>query len=516
MKRNLFIFFAFAALALSGCSKNNDTQNSPEDGQQFGEKTELGKQLNNPYALENMQAVSKGPLEANFLYVRFLPEDDMDIFLLQQKDLHLYEYPLDYELNVIGRSYHDPSVPEDKPTWQYAIVPADFDFPDVTYEKLEECYIPENNRALEEAAFLHAGYELPESVKSGDDDARLSITLSIKSDFSGSPAEGEGVKGVKVYWRSFVKEISGYTDEYGKCSISNDFISYPELSVTFDNINDFSIWENIHCINAVSMNLGFQKAADKSLTLSYGDDCWSLGIINNSAYDYYASCREDSVQLPPSDLKIWAWTFVGSSSASMIRRVNGYEGGKITSLAKALIDTLSQKAGKDLEQVLPDLTVGTAYCNRQGYDGSRYRIMYKATWHELTHASHYSQAGDDVWAKYIDYIVKYGAYGTGVVRSEEDREGMNICDLGESWAYSNERYLQILKFNQNRDTLGDEWFAAHYISIFNILNQGVLTRKQMFDCLTPDVKSYADFANALISTYDSKKEELQRLLQLPE
>ena len=87
--------------------------------------------------------------------------------------------------------------------------------------------------------------------------------------------------------------------------------------------------------------------------------------------------------------------------------MNGYEGGKVTSFAKALLDTLSQKTGiEGLDRVLPDLTVGTFYTRYDGYKGDCYRIIYKATWHELTHSSHYIQAGDDVWAKYIDYIVK--------------------------------------------------------------------------------------------------------------
>ena len=531
MKEIYLHFCLLLAFIVAGCEKSSTDVPEPQKEQQFGEVTVLGSRLNNPYALANMQAVSKKTLEANCLYVRFLPKDDRDIYLLQMKEIHLYDYPLDYELAVIGRSYHDPSLSEDAITWLYAAVPSDFEFPDVQYEILEKCYIPtDDERELEEAAFINAGYGNAGATKAG---VGGRIPLSARLEIFNDNGQGtiEPLRGVKVCWRLFMKEEYGISDNNGRILIPeskfslNDW-SAPEASIIFENDN-CSIWKNLHCINAVSVNLGpqaevvclFAPDTTASPDNEYRNvitDMWDMGIISNATFDYLEFCRDKGILAPPSDLKIWDWTFLGSSSASMIRRVNGYEGGKVTSFAKALLDTLSQRTGiEGLDRVLPDLTIGTFYTRYDGYKGDCYRIIYKATWHELTHSSHYSQAGDDVWAKYIDYIVKYGAYGNGTVKpgDETGKTGMDICELGECWAYANEHYRQKELFNRDQNTLSTgEWFFVHYQSICKVMDNGVLTREEMYKCLTPDVKSYADFKSALKLRYPGASDKLDELL----
>ena len=43
-----------------------------------------------------------------------------------------------------GESYHDPSLPEDVITWQYTTVPIDYNFPNVQYEVIDSCFVPED------------------------------------------------------------------------------------------------------------------------------------------------------------------------------------------------------------------------------------------------------------------------------------------------------------------------------------------------------------------------------------
>merc|ERR1711879_380514 len=70
--------------------------------------------------------------------------------------------------------------------------------------------------------------------------------------------------------------------------------------------------------------------------------------------------------------------------------------------------------------VLPDLIIsaksslGTA-------------AVYQTTFHELGHASHFKQAGNNYWVKYINYIITYGAYGNGTGANAE------YCGVGEMW-----------------------------------------------------------------------------------
>ena len=59
-----------------------------------------------------------------------------------------------------------------------------------------------------------------------------------------------------------------------------------------------------------------------------------------------------------------------------------------------------------------------------------------------------------------------------------DKKG--ICDLGENWAYANERYCGK-QFGRTRETCSSsEWFFSHYKQLDDILNNGKMTRSQMY------------------------------------
>ena len=149
---------ALLALAMMSCSKEG---HSPERGidYQYGRQLShdcivLGERLENPYKTENITKALQSlyPTKADRvdvrttnLYVRFLPRDEKEYLQLQRLGLHLTDHPLDYAIKVDGDWYHDPSVPQDDVTWQYAVVPYDFNFPDIRYEIIDECHLSEND-----------------------------------------------------------------------------------------------------------------------------------------------------------------------------------------------------------------------------------------------------------------------------------------------------------------------------------------------------------------------------------
>ena len=122
-----------------------------------GKSIKLGKQLENPYSVENMKIAwenlinSNGrvewdelTIETSHYYVKFKPKDDFEYSaLVRDESLELYTYPLDFEIEQTGDYYHDPEVPTDVPTYQYAAVKTDYVFPNVDYEILAGLYIPE-------------------------------------------------------------------------------------------------------------------------------------------------------------------------------------------------------------------------------------------------------------------------------------------------------------------------------------------------------------------------------------
>ena len=123
-----------------------------DDGVEHG-MIVLGDRLDNPYTTENAQKAfsavyptkSRDIVQTTDLYVRFLPENQEEFDLLEEMGVQMLDHPLDFEIITEGDYYHDPSVGEDNITWQYAVVDKDFDFPDIRYEIIDECFLADNS-----------------------------------------------------------------------------------------------------------------------------------------------------------------------------------------------------------------------------------------------------------------------------------------------------------------------------------------------------------------------------------
>ena len=165
----------------------------------------LGDKLENPYTTENMRDAlvslyptkSRNEVRTSHLYVRFLPAGENEFEALLSAGLDLVDYPVDYEILVDGDYYRDPSLGEDSYTWQYAVVPHDFEFPDIRYEILDECFITETDpgsrgedgidwEAVEREAYRLTGneeYLMPESKKPKvNPSGRLPVTFYRSAD----------------------------------------------------------------------------------------------------------------------------------------------------------------------------------------------------------------------------------------------------------------------------------------------------------------------------------------------
>lgn len=131
----------------------------------------LVRKLENPYSVVNMRLAYDGmsdvfedvgleedDITTTHFYVKFKPDNEEELQLLKQRylDYDIYEYPLDYE--VSGRvSYHDPSLPDTVPTYQYMSIdslawntiarPENVDF-----EVLERLYIPDEDLDIDISA----------------------------------------------------------------------------------------------------------------------------------------------------------------------------------------------------------------------------------------------------------------------------------------------------------------------------------------------------------------------------
>lgn len=68
-------------------------------------------------------------VQANFKYVRFLPQDEDELIQLDEMGLDLTDEPMHFEIELPGDYYQDPSIPDSTITWMYSVVPIDYRLP---------------------------------------------------------------------------------------------------------------------------------------------------------------------------------------------------------------------------------------------------------------------------------------------------------------------------------------------------------------------------------------------------
>ncbi len=229
--------------------------------QRDGSPMILGKQLENPYSVENMKKALENltaqgrmdediTIETTDLYVRFLPVDSLEQQALESdSSLNLYDYPLDFEVDQEGHWYHDPSIPDHLPTYQYTVVKPDFVLPDtIEYEILAELFIPEEMeeddesgrisvdldflRALEDEALrLTDNWEEPLDLSSVR--YNPSGTIRVRERVGGSSQGYLPVKGVRVRVRRWFTIKTDYTNSNGYYKISKRFRRAVNYSIVF-------------------------------------------------------------------------------------------------------------------------------------------------------------------------------------------------------------------------------------------------------------------------------------------
>jgi len=274
----------FALLVFSSCQKEEMLDNPLNSDIQTDSDGEivLGNKIENPYSIENMKKAYKSlqsqrqlksalideeVIEPTHLYVRFLPVDSTELTTLNKDTtLELFDYPLDYEIEEEGFYYHDPKIPEDQPTWQYTAVPIDYEFPDVKYEIIEGCFIPEDTLATElkstnDINFLALlEYESFRLTNNLDEDIEQELQLkSTQGKWWKLPSKKEpkgtirvhntiagleGVMRVKVRAHRVVKIKSAYTNTSGYYHIRKGFRYNVHYAVIFENASGFKIWGN--------------------------------------------------------------------------------------------------------------------------------------------------------------------------------------------------------------------------------------------------------------------------------
>ena len=482
----------------------------------YHEMIQLGDKLDDPYTVANMQdaltkvyptKAGRVALSATDYYVRFLPLDDAQLQQLKDKDLYLMDHPMDYSILREGDYYQDPDVPAEAITWQYTVVPVDFDFPEgIRYEILDDCFIAEHLTeskavdgvdwaAVEREAYLLSGngnlLDIPTKGASAIPQGRITVEDADYCD--GKPI---GISGVQVACNIFVKIATAYTDRDGYYTMGKSFSGKPRYRVVFKNEKGFNIGFNFIIIPASVFTLGKggPEGLDYHVTQQGDPEMFLRCAVNNAAYEYFSRCNRDDLDVtpPPADLRFWIFKGLTSSSACMLHH------GAL--LEKSLLKKYLGSYLSLVELFLPDITIGT---REQNYDG-----IYKAAMHELSHASHFAKVGDDYWTPYIKYVIQSFVLEGGQPYGSGTKEGAGYCEVGEMWAYFMEESLYKERYGGTMRSFDSEfWFQP---DIFTYLYERGLSRGQLFRSLKADVTGIDDLRESLVDLYPLMEEVIDQ------
>ena len=510
------------ALFMASCSKEGPVSDYGID-YEYGrglshDRIVLGSRLDNPYKTENitkalasLYPTKAGRVEVSptDLYVRFLPATRQECEALEGLGLELVDHPLDYAIAVDGDWYHDPEVPDGNVTWQYAVVPVDFDFPDIQYEIIDECYI--NNSSsdvksdgidwdeVERQAYILTGNAeyLPEIGTRASDKVVPAGRITVVDDDAngGKPI---GVAGVKITCNSFVRFDSSWTDRDGYYSMTKKFSSKLRYRLVFQNEKDFAIGVNLILVPASVSTLGKADPVGVNVTVTRDSEekLFRRCVVNNAAYDYYSRCSSNDLglELPPSDLRMWIFNSMEASSAVMLHH------GSVLS-NEQLAGFLGNYATL-IKFLLPDITIGTS--GREDY-----RSIYSAVSHELAHASHFSKAGASYWNDYIWYIIESYISSGGMTYGNGQGDRAGYCEVGEMWAYFIESRVFKDRYGGAFPTFGTSyWF---YPQIFRYLEERGMAISQMFKVLDDRVTDKTTLKSALILSDPRKKAIIEQV-----
>ncbi|MDR2917609.1 MAG: hypothetical protein LBV74_22685, partial [Tannerella sp.] len=170
--RKMAIFVASVCVIVSSCKENEEPLPVPSIDPPIsissGDMIVLGDKIDDPYAIHNIRKAYSSLKSAggnvpvnevcpNKKYLRFLPKDETEWDLLKRDTtLLLFDFPLNFEIAVSGSYYHDPELPDNAITWQYCVVPIDWQIPNVKHELLYEVFIPNEDESDSETSLKRA------------------------------------------------------------------------------------------------------------------------------------------------------------------------------------------------------------------------------------------------------------------------------------------------------------------------------------------------------------------------
>lgn len=392
------IILAFVVI-LSSCQKEEqyhiEDSDKPLDKAFYNPEgmTILGKQLENPYSVENMtkalEELKAGnelkststegiEIETTHLYVRFLPKNEQELDLLKQDTtLDIYDYPLDHEILTGGVSYHDPSLPDTVITWQYTVVSPDYQFPEIEREILAEMFILEEDEdsitmksaSMDYFDWLKLENKALEITGNLDKESNTTITLKaskwrpagtimVYDDIIGGNIP---VVGALVRARRWFTTHKGYTDNNGDFSCDERFRRDANYSIKWER----NYWDIRSGTSGQALYNGPKQRGDWNLNITGGKSL-HYATIHRAAYRHFYGNNLEMNRPYGSANNRWKICYYDKSGTGDFWGNTGSPGG-----------------------VLPDIRI---YGNSES--SKLVSRVFRTTAHELGHTAHCANMGN--------------------------------------------------------------------------------------------------------------------------
>ena len=495
--------------------------------------TILGNKLNGyPYSVSAMQLAAQQVLGTsagvgvNGWYMRFKPQTSEQLKALEDNDIDLFDYPLDYELVQEGDYYDDGSTPPETIPWLYAVVPVNFVTPaGITSQLLQQIHIP-NDYRVEQKAFQNTGNYVDNADCSGtlrptgpnspvppcpdpcnslcpDYDpvvctngggggtipaARIpSGAITVTDDIFNMPAP---VRKARVVAKRFLKVERTFTNNLGQYQFTKSFRNKVKLLVKFKNgdaniraIRGLRVWKILF---PVQINMGTYRGSINNIqhnipvntdAHSRGARCWAAATAHNNLQEYKDYAAAQSIGLPPQNLKILLvnYNFVTASTPLYAQRVDAT---LTETYVKSLILGFSPWPWAGFANTIIALLKAQVDMVA-GYNSNGTTLnsaaMADRIYHELTHAAHYNKVGNSWYSQFVEGEFNESALsfltpGTTKPYGAADGYRAGYIGLGESWAYYIEHVFTNQKYSSVNITTFEQGFAYNNGNIFTVTN----------------------------------------------
>jgi hypothetical protein len=406
----------------------------------------LGNKLPNPYNYHVMEIAANNlypelTIVPNYYYVRFLPDNIQDLsVLLDNEELDLFDYPLDYDIIQEGDYYQDPSITNEQITWQYTRVSINYPFNNgIYYEILDTLYLPSETtqgEELEDEAFVIVGLNNSKGVNAKiryNPQGVISVENTESLSF-------EGVKNVKIYARNWFKIATTFTNDTGAFFINKRFVA-AKVTVSFQNnhinlktIPGIRFWRVAYCSRIFLNNYNKIQGADLtniSLALGINNDLstrgardWSAATFNNAIEDMLDLCASENIPRAFNHLNVYAINWNGLGAAPMFRKMSNSS--ILDDYINLIFGFTSEPLLIALEQYLPDVVLG------YGINNATTEALNATVFHEFGHVLHYNQLQNNSWWMsliYYETISHPNDYG------DINSNNSGYAAIAESWSF---------------------------------------------------------------------------------